>query len=245
MRANPADQRRLLDLQRADTSLTQLAHRRANLPEEAEITTLQQQVNELADSAGGNEAAVGDIDRDIAKVEREIEQVRRRADTDRQRQSSGALGPKELEGIAHELETLARRQSELEDQQLELMEQREDKQAAVESDARDLAGKRTALAEVVQRRDATLADIDADLAAARQSRAGIDTEIPEDLRKLYGKIRKTKPIAAALLRQRRCESCRLEQSGADLANLRAADESDVVRCDNCGAILVRTEESGL
>lgn len=245
MRANPADQRRLLDLQQADTSLTQLAHRRANLPEEAEIITLRQQVNELADRAGGNEAAVGDLDRDIAKVEREIEQVRRRADTDRQRQSSGQLGPKELEGIAHELETLARRQSELEDQQLELMEQREERQATADTDASDLAGKRATLAEVVGRRDASVAAIDAELAAGKTDRAAIDAEIPEDLRKLYGKIRKTKPIAAALLRQRRCESCRLEQSGADLANLRAADESDVVRCDNCGAILVRTEESGL
>ncbi|ADD44457.1 zinc ribbon domain-containing protein [Stackebrandtia nassauensis] len=245
MRANPADQRRLLDLQQADTSLTQLAHRRANLPEEAEIVTLRQQVNELADRAGSNEATVGDLDRDIAKVEREIDQVRRRADTDRERQASGKLGPKELEGIAHELETLARRQSELEDQELDLMEQREQKQAAAEADARDLADKRTALAEIEKRRDEALAAIDAELAAERSTREGISVDIPEDLRKLYEKIRRTKPIAAALLRQRRCESCRLEQSGAELADLRAADESDVVRCDNCGAILVRTEESGL
>lgn len=245
MRANPADQRRLLDLQQADTSLTQLAHRRANLPEEAEITGLRQQVNALADRAGGLEATVGDLDRDIAKVEREIDQVRRRAETDRQRQASGALGPKELEGIAHELETLARRQSELEDQQLELMESREEQQAAADTDARALTDKRAALAATEARRDETLAGIDAELATARDNRAAIDAEIPEDLRKLYERIRKTKPIAAALLRQRRCESCRLEQSGAELAALRAADPDDVVRCDNCSAILVRTEESGL
>ncbi|MGH8877154.1 MAG: DUF7581 domain-containing protein, partial [Stackebrandtia sp.] len=105
MRANPAEQRRLLDLQQADTALSQLAHRRANLPEDAEVAALRQQVNELADRAGSNEAGVGDLDRDIAKVEREIEQVRKRADTDRARQESGALGPKELEGLGHELET--------------------------------------------------------------------------------------------------------------------------------------------
>ena len=38
MKADPQDQRRLLDLQAVDTALTQLAHRRRTLPERAERT---------------------------------------------------------------------------------------------------------------------------------------------------------------------------------------------------------------
>ncbi|GAA4920234.1 hypothetical protein LX16_4644 [Stackebrandtia albiflava] len=245
MHADPADQRRLLDLQQADTALTQLTHRRTHLPEEAVITELTGLVNTTTDNQARFEAAASDLDRDIARVEREIEQVRNRADRDRARQDSGAAGAKELTSLAHELETLARRQSELEDQQLELMERRE---AVAEQEAAEgklLAERRAELAEVTAARDAAAASIDAEAAAQRAARDAIAADIPADLVALYEKIRKTKPIAAAMLRQRRCESCRIEQSGAELAELRSAAPSDVMRCDNCRAILVRTGESGL
>jgi predicted nucleic acid-binding Zn-ribbon protein len=47
------------------------------------------------------------------------------------------------------------------------------------------------------------------------------------------------------LRQRRCEGCRLELSGSELGEVRAAKPETVLRCDNCRRILVRTAESGL
>jgi predicted nucleic acid-binding Zn-ribbon protein len=52
-------------------------------------------------------------------------------------------------------------------------------------------------------------------------------------------------VGAAILRQRRCEGCHIELSGSELASVRAAAPDDVVRCDNCRRILVRTAESGL
>jgi hypothetical protein len=48
-----------------------------------------------------------------------------------------------------------------------------------------------------------------------------------------------------VLRQRRCEGCHIELSGSELAAVRAAAPDEVVRCDNCRRILVRTEDSGL
>ena len=48
-----------------------------------------------------------------------------------------------------------------------------------------------------------------------------------------------------MLRQRRCEGCRLELSGSELGEVRAAKAEAVLRCDNCRRILVRTHESGL
>ena len=50
---------------------------------------------------------------------------------------------------------------------------------------------------------------------------------------------------AAELRQRRCTGCRLELNGADLRDIAAAPEDEVLRCPDCGRILVRTPESGL
>jgi uncharacterized protein len=48
-----------------------------------------------------------------------------------------------------------------------------------------------------------------------------------------------------MLRQRRCEACRIELSGTEVSRFRTAAADEVLRCDNCRAILVRTAESGL
>jgi uncharacterized protein len=48
-----------------------------------------------------------------------------------------------------------------------------------------------------------------------------------------------------MLQARACQGCRLELYGNELAAVRNADPHEVVRCENCGRILVRTAESGL
>jgi len=77
--------------------------------------------------------------------------------------------------------------------------------------------------------------------------------IPTDLRKMdfqdkdrYEKIREsTGGVGAALLRARRCEGCRLELNPLQIQQIRAAAADEVVRCEECRRILVRTGESGL
>jgi hypothetical protein len=63
---------------------------------------------------------------------------------------------------------------------------------------------------------------------------------------LYDRIRtQTGTTGAALLKHRQCQGCRIELNGREWAAVRNADPAEVVRCDNCGRILVRTAESGL
>jgi hypothetical protein len=52
-------------------------------------------------------------------------------------------------------------------------------------------------------------------------------------------------MGAALLRGGRCGGCRLELSGSERSRLKGAAPDEVIRCDECGRILVRTAESGL
>jgi predicted nucleic acid-binding Zn-ribbon protein len=52
-------------------------------------------------------------------------------------------------------------------------------------------------------------------------------------------------VGAAELHQRRCLGCRLEINAADLRQFAAAAPDEVLRCEECGRILVRTERSGL
>lgn len=246
MNADHASQLRLLDLQAVDTALAQHAHRRRTLPELAALDARGKQAAALADEIVDAETRAGDSAAEQRRLENEVDTVRSRSVRDEQRLQAGGLPGKELEGLQHELVTLARRQSSLEDDLLDVMEQAEQTVAAVA----DLHKRRDALtaevAELAEKRDAALAEIDAAVTEKTAQRAATAAGLPAELLALYERAREHGGgVGAAMLRQRRCEGCRIELSGTELAAARAAAPDDVLRCENCRRILVRTDESGL
>jgi predicted nucleic acid-binding Zn-ribbon protein len=246
VKADPQSQRLLLDVQAIDTSLAQIAHKQRNLPEHAELQRLDKEVAALEDERVRAQVAVDDLDRDIARLDKDVDQVRQRAQRDRTRLDVGTGPAKELEALQHELATLARRQGELEDAELELMEQREAAQSTLDDVAGRLLGATEAKAKTAQRRDASLASLAEETAQKTAAREPLVAQLPADLLGLYDKVRESAGgVGAALLRRGRCEGCRLELSAGDKARVRAAEPDEVVRCEECRRVLVRTEESGL
>lgn len=245
MKADPEAQRRLLELQALDTALTQLAHKRRTLPEHAELEQLGKEVAALADEQSTAQAGVDDLDRDIDRIERDVEQVRTRANRDRARLDAGTGPARELEALQHELNTLTRRQRELEDVELDLMEKKEAAEAILDEVRARLATGRQRQTEVEQRRNAAIADLEKDVEFRRAGRQPLIADLPADLVKLYEQIREQSGIGAALLRAGRCEGCRLELAGSEKARFRSAAPDEVLRCEECRRILVRTAESGL
>jgi predicted nucleic acid-binding Zn-ribbon protein len=246
VKADPQAQRRLLDVQAIDTTLAQLAHRRRTLPELAEIDQLSRQIVAADDERVRAQSTVDDLDRDIARQERDVEQVRARKSKDQARLDAGTGPARELEALQHELASLARRQSELEDAELELMEQREAAETALTTAAAKVTELRTTREQAEARRDQALADIAKDEEFRTSGRKPLVADLPADLVALYDRIRESSGgLGAALLRAGRCGGCRLELSGVDLAAVRSAPADEVVRCEECRRILVRTEESGL
>lgn len=246
MKADPQSQRLLLDVQAIDTSLAQIAHKQRNLPEHAELQRLDKEVAALEDERVRAQVAVDDLDRDIARLDKDVDQVRQRAQRDRTRLDVGTGPAKELEALQHELATLARRQGELEDAELELMEQREAAQSTLDDVTGRLSGATEARTKAVQRRDTSLAELAEETERKTQARAPLVARLPADLLGLYDKVRESAGgVGAALLRRGRCEGCRLELSAGDKARVRAAEPDEVVRCEECRRVLVRTEESGL
>lgn len=187
-----------------------------------------------------------DTAREQTKAEQDVDQVRQRAVRDQQRLDSGALGAKDLENVQRELVSLAKRQSDLEDVVLDVMERRETAQER----AAELGGRveavqaETAAAEA--RKTEALAAIDAEGFTAAKEREVLAGAVPDDLIKLYDKLRgQGGGVGAARLYQKRCEGCRLELNITELNEVRAAPANQVVRCENCRRILVRTADSGL
>lgn len=247
MKADPATQLHLLDLQAVDTAAAQLAHRRRTLPDIAVVADREQQLRSLTDDIVRAQTEVGDLDREQRRLEADVDQVRQRSARDQQRLTSGAItSARELEGLQHEVQTLGRRQGNLEDQVLELMEQRESGDAALARLRAESAQVQEERDEAVRRRDDALTQIEVDLQGRRAERDRLVTDLPADLLASYERIRSTSGgTGAAALRQRRCEGCRLELAGSDLSRARNAVPDEVLRCEECGRILVRTPDSGL
>jgi uncharacterized protein len=246
VKADPNAQRLLLDLQGIDTVLAQLAHRRETLPELAELDRLRRELSAMTDERVRAQVEVDDLDRDIARLERDVDQVRSRKDKDSGRLTSGRGPARELEALQHEIESLNRRQSELEDAELELMERREQAQATLDEITGRLATAEQQRAEVEARKAAALAEIAAQEVGHAEARKPLVGKLPADLVTLYERIRDDHGgVGAALLRSGRCGGCRLDLSSTERAQIKAAPPDEVVRCDECRRILVRTAESGL
>jgi predicted nucleic acid-binding Zn-ribbon protein len=244
--AESARQLRLLDLQAIDTRLDQLAHARSHLPQLAELADLQAKARLIDDQLVRSRTELGDVQREVAKAEADVQLVRDRATRDRARLDAGTGSAKDLQAITHELTSLARRQGELEDIELEVMERAE----AAESDVAELERGRAELTErltaLEAARDEAFARLDREAAEIGGPRPTVVDEVGEDLVALYEKIRAANGgTGAAALRQRRCGGCQLELNPVEIQRLRVAPDDEVLRCEECRRILVRTAESGL
>ena len=246
MKASPDAQLRLLELADLDSELGRLQHRRRGLPEIAEVDRLNARDAELRDAIVAAETEASDLTREQAKAEGDVDQVRSRIERDRKRLDAGQVSsPRDLENLQSELESLRRRQDELEEAELAVMERQEDastRAGSLTAERSDLAAARS---DVIARRDAAVADIDEQVSKLQEQRSAIAAEIPGDLLALYEKLREQQGVGAAALGRGRCEGCHLALVTSDLNAIRAAPPDEVLRCEECRRILVRTPESGL
>jgi predicted nucleic acid-binding Zn-ribbon protein len=193
------------------------------------------------------ETEISDVGRAQRKLDDEIDLVRSRADRDRRRLESGQIGnARELENLQSEIASLGRRQGVLEDEALEKMEVVEELDARLATLRAERDKVQAEIDDAASRRDKEFAAIDAQASTARRDRDGLAPGLPAPLVTLYERIRSTSGgVGAAKLVRRRCEGCHLELSGAELRDVTQAAPDEVVRCEQCRRILVRTAESGL
>lgn len=246
MKADPAHQRMLLDVAELDARANQLRHQRKSLPELAEIAALEAERTALTDQVRDARIVVDDLTVEQAKADREVESVRTRRERDRTRMDTGQItNPKDLERMQHELVSLERRITTLEDAELEVMEALEEAQQLLSGlgiRAEDIDAR---LAELVTSRDDKQAVIDTSLAEATARRGPALEDVPADLLALYERLREQKGVGAALLRDRQCGGCNMTIDPSEISRIRSAPAEEVVRCEECQRILVRTDDSGL
>jgi uncharacterized protein len=228
VKADPSAQVRLLDLQDLDSRADQLRHQRRSLPEHARLSELSEARNRIDGQAQDARISVDDLTAEQAKVDADVEQVKARRERDQQRIDQGLVSnPKDIQRMQQEMVSLERRITSLEDDEIEVMERLEEAQLTLDTLTGELTDTDKQIEETTAARDAKIAEID-------QSLGDLDTQRSP----LTG-------VGAALLRARRCEGCMLDLDNAELATIRGAADDDVIRCEECTRILVRTAESGL
>lgn len=237
---------KLLDVCELDSRALQLRHRRAHLPQAAVVAELQASKKTTDDAVRDARVTRDDLERVQKKADADVEAVKTRRRRDQERMDSGAISSaKDLERMQHELATLDRRISVLEDEELEVMEQLEEAQAKVTRLEAELAEIDEKLAVAVDSVDVETAKIDTELAGVLDERGPALEGIPDDLLALYSRLSDKMGVGAAELRARRCGGCNLQLDPAEISRIRGLAADEVVRCEECSRILVRTAESGL
>jgi uncharacterized protein len=236
-----------LDIQELDTRLDQLAHQLANLPETKDLDTLSRDRSEIDDQVRDARIRVDDLTREQKKSDADVEQVKSRRTRDRDRMDQGLVSnPKDLERMQQELVSLNRRISELEDIELDVMEQLETAQNQLRQLTAQLEEIDAKAADLLKSRDARSGHVDEQLEQLTAQRKQAASGMPDDLMTVYSRLREQRNgVGAAALRARQCGGCSLELTAADLRDIGLAAFDEVLRCEECNRILVRTSESGV
>lgn len=236
-----SDLERLLDLQANDTASDQLHHRRATLPERAQLVELDAREKAQRAAVAEPQAERDGLAREQKRIEDEISMVEGKiASVDRQLYGEGITSPKEAQALQADLESLKRRQSSLEDEVIALMEQIEPIDAT-------LADSVAAIAAIDDERIAVKASlassevaIDGEIAAQVAARAALVEAVPAALLDEYERIRASAGgVVIAKLQGSTCQGCFLSLAAAEVDAIKRLPADEVVNCPECGRMLVR------
>ena len=234
-------------MQELDSRLDALRHQLATIPEAVQLADLATRRAEVDGAVRDLRVEVDDLTAEQKRADADVEQVKARRVRDQGMVDAGSItDPKALQRMLGELESLQRRISDLEDVEIEVMERLETAQTGLETRERELVDLDEQMVKLEAARADAAGKLEQALAEASAERATTVSGVPADLLALYEKLREQKGgVGAAALRRRECGGCRLTLNPSDLATIAAAPSDEVVRCEECSRILVRTGESGL
>jgi uncharacterized protein len=232
----------LLVVQEHDSAADRLRHRLGQLPERAALTAATATARELAAELATRREELAVVARTEHRLDGEAAAVgAKAADVDAKLYSGSVTSPKELQALQADLDQLKRQRATLEDEELEVMERREELDAAVaELDARVQAesARVEELRTSIRDQEAAIA---AELAAEEAARAEAAQSVPDAVLALYDRIRaRHEGVGAARLVGDTCQGCRLSLPAVDVARVRALPPDEVAQCEHCEAVLVRT-----
>jgi predicted nucleic acid-binding Zn-ribbon protein len=228
----------LLQLQRVDSTIDRLQARLAHLPEQAALDALEAKAKELDAQIAERQAVFDDVSTRQRRLDFEVDTLVQKIRAESGRLYSGVVSnAKELQDISREVEALKRRKSVLEDNDLEVMEERD----GVEKELTALTNERSSLATEIERgrvsRDTAAGEAGLQLRAAEAERQRWVPRVDPQLLQVYDTIRASKGgVGAAAMVDGTCQGCHMRLPAQEAERVRTT--GGLVRCDECQRILV-------
>ena len=244
MKADPADQKRLLDLQDLDVKLARAAATLKKLPEQERVDRAEESLAAARATEREGLHALEELQAELSRAENDVELVEKRIAQDQER-SEQTSSAKDAVGLEHELATLRERLAVLEDVELEVMGRVEEAEKTLATSSAATAKADAELDTARSEAERVRAELGAEQTEWQQQRAELVSSLPSDLVELYERQRERYGFGASLLRARISEASGVTLTESDLQTIRQAPADEVVICPDSNAILVRTDESGL
>jgi uncharacterized protein len=231
----------LLTVQALDTKVDQLRHRRATLPERAELVEARASLEFVS---GEQSVCLARL-RELRSSQKECEDHAsllddKSAEVQASLYDGSVTSHKELEALQAEHRMLKQHQSEYEDQALDLMEQAEPVEAELADATHKVEDLQTRIADIEAAITVAEAEIDAEVDRVLADRTEAADGLPPDILSSYDTLRRQLGgVGAARLSGARCEGCHLEIPSAQLEGVRKAPPDALVTCPECLRILVR------
>ncbi len=228
----------LLQLQRVDSTIDRLQARLAHLPEQAALDALEARAADLDAEIAERRAVFDEVSVRQRRLDFEVDTLVQKIRAESGRLYSGVVNnAKELQDISREVEALKRRKGVLEDNDLEVMEERD----GVEKELDALTMDRSSVAAEIEAariaRDQASGETGTQLTAAHAERDRWVPRIDPELLAVYDKIRASKGgVGAAAMVEGTCQGCHMRLPAQEAERVRSAQ--GLVRCDECRRILV-------
>jgi uncharacterized protein len=232
----------LLDLQDVDLALDQVRHRRAHLPERAELTRLAAEAKAAERELAGVDEARGALAERRAKAEATLAASEERAAAIQKRLFGGDVSAsRDLQAMAAELDHLKSRSSTLEDAVIEVLEAADPLDTRAGELRAALHANEAGRADVEARLALAEETADTELAALAGRRSEAAARVPHGLIATYERLRsRLGGVGVARLAGNRCDGCHLTLSAVELDRVRHLAEGEVYTCEQCSRILVHT-----
>jgi len=229
----------LLDLQEIDKEIDALGRSRSEYP--AEISKLQSEIETDREKFQNNRDRFEELEKRRRSLERDLEALN--ADLKKHQDRLYEVKTnKEYDALQHEIGVLNVRIDEYETGILEAIEEQEGLKGKIDEEATIFKQMETEILARIKELTAHLDSIEANVKTWQDKRAAVEARIERRPLSVYNRIRQTLRggIAVVPVEKGACGGCFRELAPQRRVEARRQDQ--IMRCENCGRILVWREE---
>lgn len=230
----------LLQVQEHDTALDQLRQRKRSLPARVELAEVEAQLTTVTAEGDALRIQVGDLTARQRALEDQIAAAaKRRHDIEQRMLTGGITASRDLQAMDEEAHHLADRQAQFEEEELELVEEEDPLDVALDENEKTAAALDAEASRLQAIIIEEVAHIEEAIISEEAQRAAQAVRLPTDLAERYEKLRShLGGVGAARLVGDRCDGCHLTLPSKEVERIHRLPSEEFATCDQCGRILV-------